>query len=205
MIVVRATTDIAKSLAQLVQAWIVSERTNNRLFVQWDSLPRDLVTIHPFFDATVNDTKGTTIYTPAIHREETNKHLLIYYYQRIFVQILVIKHPPTLPYAHKQIAVWGPEALKYLDTVSRHHWCKMKNVYRFGAISASPTPSQPGIVAPRYLDISTDTAESWSNLFRLMVCNVIIAPATPFIEIANRLVRGKELWIASEHGVVLQR
>lgn len=204
MIVVRSTTNINDSLARLVQAWMVAERTNRRLLVHWQSLPATQITIHPFFDYTKNDSKGAVEYTPLIHRVEDNKNLLTYYYQRIFIQILQVRQPVTLPYAHKQIALWGDESYDHLATISRKHWCKLKYVYKFGSDKDDIVVYQAGVVPPKQITRVGSADETWANLLYLGACNVILSKPSEFIDTVTMMFRGKENWVVEGGGLALR-
>lgn len=209
MIVVRATTNITTSLSQLVQAWIVAERTNRRLLVQWESLPPSLITLHPFFDYNRHDSKGAVEYTPKMHGLENNKSLLTYYHQRVFTQILQVRQPVTLPYAHKQIALWGSASFGYMAEISRKHWCKLKYVYKFKSNSPigslDPVVYQAGVVPPKQITEVGNVEETWANFLYLIACNVIVTKSSAFVETVCMMFRGKEYWVVGERGIVLEK
>ena len=165
--------------------------------VEWPDLPPDRIWINSFFDAARYNTKGAIEYTPSMHRAETNKHLLSYYYQRVFTQILLIKNPIRLPYAHKQIALWGDDSTKYLGQIVRHHWCKMKNIHVFGSSTEVAIEPTPGIMAPRVIEYQGEPVANWEHFLYLMACNVIVARKSPFIDTLLLTVSNKEFWLVS--------
>jgi len=200
---------ISDSLAALVQAWIVAERTNHRLVIDWPGLPTDRLHLKPFFDFHQNDARGAIEYSPNFHPVENNKHLLQYYYRRIFTQIFLIRHPTLLPYAHTHIILWREESFPHVDTIIRHHWCKTRLVYRFSTID-NPTnvPDPPfiaGVVGARLHEQILPAAENWSTFLHLAACAVIVSPPDPFVETIVRCFRNKEHWIVQPQALSLLR
>jgi hypothetical protein len=200
---------IVDSLAALVQAWIVAERTNHRLVIDWPGLPAERLQLRPFFDYHRNDARGAIEYTPHIHPPENNKHLLQYYYRRIFTQIFLIRHPTLLPYAHKHIIMWREESFPHLETIVRHHWCKTKLVYRFSAtddpVAIPDPPFIAGVVNAKQHEQILPAAENWSTFLHLAACAVIVAPPDPFIDTIVKCFRNKEHWIVQTNKAALTR
>ena len=128
---------------------------------------------------------------------ETNKHLLQYYYRRIFTQIFLICHPTLLPYAHKHIVLWHEESFKHLDPVMRHHWCKAKLVYRFAVPTDTPEEEPPfvaGAVGTRLHEVILPATETWTTFLHLAACTVIVSPPDPFVDTVVQCFRNKEYW-----------
>ena len=200
---------IIESLAALVQAWIVAERTNHRLVIDWANLPPDRLQLRPFYDIHHNNTHGAIEYSPRIHPPENNKHLLQYYYRRLFSQIFMIKHPTLLPYAHKHIVMWRNESFPHLDAIIRHHWCKTKIVYHFSDTDQQEhipdPPFMAGVVAARLHESTLQVAENWSTFFHLATCSVFVSPPDPLIETIVRCFRNKEHWIVQPSALALVR
>ena len=206
MLLFQAGSGIVDNLAALVQAWIVAERTNHRLIIDWPGLPAERLQVRPFFDVHHNDARGAITYRREMHPMEDNKHLLQYYYRRIFSQIFLIRHPTLLPYVHKHIVLWKEESFPHLEPIIRHHWCKTKLVYRFSA-EGNPgevpdPPFIPGTVNVRQHEKILPVAENWSTFLHLASCAVMVAPSDPFIETVVLCFRNKEYWLVTERGTV---
>jgi len=175
--------NLVASLQGLVQAWLVAERTNHRLVIDWPDLPTDRLQLRPFFDYQRNLTTGAIEYVASQYPGESNKHLLQYYYRRIFTQIFLLRYPTILPYAHKHVVLWGAESFPHWDTVNRHHWCKTKLVYRFSAETVVPQ------------DELLPCTENWSTFLHLAACTVIVGRHCPWLDTLVQCFRNKEHWV----------
>lgn len=171
MIVFRANDDITTSLSRLVQCWIVAERLNYRLLIQWDNLPTGKIALNNFFDLSKNEAKSVIEYDTLKYPVETNKYLIRYYYQRVFTQILHIRSRPSMSMALCHIALWGDDAITHQASVNARYPFKSKRSYSF---------------------TNTELAETWNNLIFLSHCDVIAGPESPFLEIALRIGKRKE-------------
>jgi hypothetical protein len=189
---------ISDSLAALVQAWIVAERTNHRLVIDWPKIPSERLQLRPFFNYHCSDGRGAIEYSSAIHPPESNKHLLQYYYRRIFSQIFLICHPTLLPYGHKHIVLWRVESFRHSDAMARHYRCQSRLVYLFRTPEPDEEVVEPpfvaGVVASRQHERVLPAVENWSTFLHLAACAVIVAPPDPFIEAVVQCFRNKEHW-----------
>lgn len=184
MIVFQGDNDIGMSLWRLVQAWIVAERIGQRLAVRWDHLPPDKLHIAPFYDANRLNTTGAMLYVQGAYREETNPHLLLYYYRRIFIQILIQRHRQE-PHTLTRIAFWGDDALTHFDTINNHYRYTFKEFYKF---------------------TGTNAIESWTAFFYLRDCDVIIASSSRFIDAAIKTSgKKRERWLVNGIGITLEK
>jgi len=185
MIVFTASADIGNSLWSLVQCWIVAERLGHRLLVRWGNLPADRLSLSPFYDASRHNTTNAFNYTQGAYREEHNKYLLIYYYRRIFAQVLLIRQRPRFQSHYIRLAFWGNDALLHSDTVLTHHRYTIKEIHRFGAETA---------------------IESWATFLHLRECDVLVAARSRFTEaLLLTMSKKKEWWVVNGIAITLEK
>ena len=206
MLIVRVgeTENITTTLTNIVQGWLLAERSNQRFAIEWPNIPERL-RLQPFFDSSKLDSRGATFYQSSAQPAETNRHLLQYYYRRLFTQILHIKHPTLLPYAHKHLVVWSEASFPFLEKLVRHHWCKTKIVYRFGTVAGKQAPIEvpftPGVVAAKQHDQISLVEENWNTFLFLAACEVLVGPPSSFLDTVALCFRNKEQWVVKGGGL----
>lgn len=180
MFVFTASSDIGESLWQLVQCWIVAERLGRKLFVKWPGLPAEL-RLAACYDANRHSMTNAQPYKEGLYRTQTNEHLVLYYYRRIFTQILLCKSPPARAL---RICFCGEESFAYEERVRHHYRYNQKEVYRLDKLAA----------------------DSWANFLLMRDCDVLVGRRTLFFDAAFKtVVRRRERWVLTDDRVLYEK